>query len=117
MIPNVTAILSASSAVTAITADRIYRTVAPQAVTKPYIVWSIISAVPENTLGCSPEIDDRRIQIDCFATSQVTARQLSDAAQVAIEGKAHVIMGPIEDYEPETKLYHWYMDATFWTPR
>ena len=115
MIPNVDAILS--PALAAIAGDRIYRTVAPQGVTKPYAVWAIVTNTPRNSLACAPGIDNARVQVDCYATSQTAARQLCEAAQAAVEAVTHVIMGPVEFYEPETKLYRWTFDASFWTPR
>lgn len=117
MIPNVDKILSDASAVTNIVSNRIYRTLALQPTTAPYIVWSIVSTIPENNLADLPELDDARIQIDCYSVSQPQARTLSNAAQAAIEAVTHVVMGPIEFFEPDTLLYRFTFDATFWTNR
>jgi len=119
MTPNVDAILSNASAVTAIVnaATQIWRSAAPQGTPRPYIVWSITSAVPENNLSAAPEIDFARISIDCYSNSQDQANTLGKAAQDAIEAQTHVILGPLEFYEPDTKLYRYTFDAAFWTPR
>ena len=117
MIAPVYTTLSSASGVTAIVSDRIYRTQAKQDTARPYIVWSVVSATPENTLADRPEIDESRIQVDCYSESQSQARALSDAAQYAIEGVANVVMGPLEFYEPDTMLYRFTFDAVFFTAR
>ena len=113
MIPPVQQTLMAAPAVTAIVADRISRTVRPEGSARPYIVWSIPSGVPGNTLACAPDYDDQRVRIDCWSASQSEARALCMAAMAAIEPHANIIFGPVEFYEDDTKLFQWVFDATY----
>lgn len=122
MTPDVYRVLRSSSALVAIVGEKIYRTVAPEnqdgtTVAAPYVVWSIVSALPENNLSDLPDTDNARIQIDCYSLKQVQARQMCDAAQAAIEAVTHVVFGPAETREDDTKLFRWTFDSSWWTPR
>lgn len=122
MIPDVRAILAASSPLVAIVGDKIYRTAAAETaagtpVPPPYVVWSIVAAIPENNLSELPDTDNARIQIDCYSDSQPQARAMAQATQAAIEAVTHVIFGPTETKEDDTKLWRWSMDASFWNSR
>lgn len=114
---NLQQALSASSAVTAITGTRISRTTAPQDQAQPYVVWTPIANTPENSLSCSPDIDNARLQVDCYARDQATARKLAIAARGACEAVGDVQSGPWEQYEPDTKLFRWTFDLTAWEKR
>lgn len=117
MIPDVYATLSAASTVTAIVGARIYRTTAPQGETQPYVVWQLVTSVPENNLSNLPDMDDQRVQIDCYSLSQSQCRELGKAVRNAIEVVTHIVSGPWEDHESDTKLFRWSMDAEYWESR
>ena len=107
----------AASAVTAIVGSRIYQSIVPQEITQPYVVWSVVTSAPGNNLSDPPEYDDQRIQIDCWSTSQSQCRALAKAVRDAIEAQTHIVYGPWTDYEPDTKLFRWSMDAEYWQNR
>lgn len=113
MIPPVQQTLMAAPAVTDIVGDRISRTAYPEDSARPYIVWSIASGVPGNTLACAPEYDDQRVRIQCWSSKQSQARALCHAAMSAIEPEANVTFGPVEFYESDTKMFQWVFDATY----
>jgi hypothetical protein len=118
VIPNLTALLTANGAVHAICGDNVFRTFKDKAGdVGPFIVWQIISGVPENNLSDLPEFDDARIQVDAYALSQATARQLSAAAQAVLEQLGYVVLGPTEDHEDETLLWRWSFDWEVWSAR
>ena len=116
MIPNIQDVLE--TALASIT-PRIYRTEADEKAVAPYVVWTIVSGVPENQLSGVPETADARIQVDTYSLSQSQSRQMCDLAQSAIEAAdaANVIFGPIESREPDTKLWRWQFDASVWIYR
>jgi hypothetical protein len=117
VIPPVQQTLTAAAAVTAIVGQRIFQTVAPQDTSQPYVVWTLVTGVPGNNLSDPPEYDDQRIQIDCWSLSQSQCRQLAQAVRNAIEAQTHIVYGPWSDYEPDTKLHRWSMDAEYWQTR
>lgn len=115
MIPDVQGVLV--TALASIT-PRVYRTKAAENAAAPYAVWTIVSGVPENQLSGAPETDNARIQIDTYSLSQSQSRQMCELAQAAIETtSANVIFGPTETREPDTKLWRWSFDSSFWTNR
>ena len=117
-LPRVQQALADSSALTAIVADRITFGIAPQDQTRPYVVWFVVSAVPENLLGERPLEDDQRVQVDCWhPTSQPICRQMMQAAVDALEGIGHIVFGPWYEFEPETKLHRWSFDLEVWNTR
>jgi hypothetical protein len=82
-----------------------------------YIVWSIISSIPNNNLSDPPDDDDQLVQIDCYSAFQTSARILSERALAAMEGVTHVVRGPEPLFEPDTKLFRWSLDAEFFIAR
>jgi hypothetical protein len=117
VIPDLTHILIADTATNAIVSGKVFRTFAEETPVAPYIVWTIISGVPENNLSDLPDIDDARIQVDCYSGSQKQSRQLGEAAQAALEPLGYVVFGPVESREEETFLYRRTIDLEFWTAR
>lgn len=119
VIPDVRGVLAGSGALTAIVGDKIYRTQAKDGTVPPYVVWSIVSAVPELNLSDTPEIDNSRIQIDCYAPkdSQSTGSNMMRAAMQAIEAVTDVVFGPVETREDETLYWRWVFDCSVWSPR
>jgi hypothetical protein len=112
--------LKGASAVTNIVGERIWLTFVPEAQTRPYIVYFIATAVPENTLSEAPQVDDQRVQIDLYVpqtTGTAVANTLKDAVLVAIEPIGHVVFGPWNAYESDTRLLRWSMDLEYWNFR
>jgi muramidase (phage lysozyme) len=107
--------------VNAIVFGRIYPNgVAPQDTPKPYVVWQIVGGGPVNNLSEDPEMDDARVRVTTYtheSAGTAAAKTLAIAVRTALEAVTHVIFGPINDDEPETKSYRWIQDAEFWTDR
>lgn len=117
MIPSVHPLLTGDAAVASIVGDRVYQTEAPEDAVRPYVVFSLPSSTPLNNLSCAPDMDDQRVQVDCWAQSQSKARELGKAVRNALEQVTHVILGPWADRDEATKMYRWSMDAEFWSAR
>lgn len=90
---------------------------APQNIQRPYVTFQTVSAQPVNNLSDTPDCDDSRIQVNCWATTQKDAKALSLAVRDALEAQTHVVFGPIDDFEPQTKMFRWFMDCEWWTAR
>jgi hypothetical protein len=112
--------LRSSSAITDVVDNRIFQTFAPEAQTRPYIVYFVATAIPENTLSEAPQVDDQRVQIDCYVpqtTGTAAANALKDAIVSAIEPIGHVVFGPWNAYEADTRLLRWSLDLEYWNFR
>lgn len=113
MVPRVQQTLEAASAVTAIVGSGIYQAQVPEDQTRPCVVWAIVTAIPGNNLSCLPEYDDQRVQVDCWSRDQTIARQLGEAVRDALESVTHVVFGPWNSFDAESKLFRWSMDCAF----
>lgn len=118
MLPPVFSTLKDASAVTEIIGSppRAYRHAeAPQDTTRPYVTWSA-SGAPENQLSGLPSTDRVSIQVDCWHQTDQGVLDLGTAVRDAIEPLAHMTSFPIDQRDPETKLYRmtlqfdWFVD-------
>lgn len=115
MIPPIYSMLAASSAVTAIVADRIGA--CGQALpdeSRPYITWAIITGAPDNTLDAGPQPSDRyTVQIDAWHTSEPGLRALAAAARAAVELECVVTaLGP-SDRDDVTGMLHYQIQLDY----
>ncbi|UJW24034.1 MULTISPECIES: DUF3168 domain-containing protein [Pseudomonas] len=110
--PAVTALLGAG------TGMRLYSFgEAEQGAAKPYAVWQVVSGSPENYLAGRPDVDNVTLQVDVYATTGDSARQVRDAIRDAIELDAYVTRWGVEGRDPETKNYRASFDVDWWVPR
>lgn len=124
MIPPVFTLLVASSDVTAIVGtspSRIYPAGNVPEVTGgdpnanvPCISWQTIAGHPENYMSGRPDVDNQRIQIDCWALTFTQANALAAAAQAALELSGQCVSLNGHDYEPLTMRYRASFDFSFW---
>lgn len=87
--------------------------------TYPYAVWQRIGGSPENYMGMAPDIDSFSVQIDVYATSANSARNVAAAIRDAIEQPqaAHITNWLGESRDPDTQSYRFTMLTDWWTPR
>lgn len=121
MFPNIYATLLEDNAVTSIIGSnpmRAYRHgSAPQDTSKPYIVYSIISGVPENNLSAVPNVDKYSIQVDCYHQTDSGVQSLTIAVRNSLESIGYMTNIPVDEREPETKLFRITMDFDIWLNR
>lgn len=111
MTPPIFATCKADSGVTALIGSNPCRLYpfgeAPQGVAKPYVVWQVISGLPENYLAQVPDIDSFSIQIDVYADTASSARATAEAIRDAIEPNAYVTSYNGEGRDSETRNYRY----------
>lgn len=121
MLPPIFALLKAAPAVTAIVGAnpvKVYRHgTAPQGTTAPYIVWSVISGVPENNLSDLPPVDRVTVQVDAYHTTDQGVVDLAKAIRDAIEPHAHMTGMPVDQRETETQLFRIALQFDVWQGR
>lgn len=115
--------LSAASGVTAIVGadnpaihDAGWAPDGPEAPTR-YVVWRIVSGLPENYLSEAPDMDDVRIQLDCYGRNRPEATELFDAVLEALQEHGHQVSENPEGRDENTKLYVRSADFEFWASR
>jgi hypothetical protein len=121
MLPPIYNLLRASGAVVALVGDRIFRHgSAPKGVREPYLTWFQVTGTPENTLSETPTIDRSSIQIDIWcggATGDRQCETVCEAVRDALEPHAHMISTPIDQRDPETRLWRIAAEFDFFVPR
>ena len=80
--------LAATSAVTDLVSTSIFRGWRPQGSTgdPPCVSFMRVDTVPVNAAAGSEALGNSRIQVDCWASTQVGARAIADAAKSALSG-------------------------------
>jgi len=122
MYPDIFEVLSADTSVAELlgsgSACRVYPFgVAPEKVTKPYVTWQTINGGPDNYLEGAPDIDNFQIQIDIWATTVTSARNVANAIQNAIQSQAYVTTLRGESRDSVTLSYRSGFDVSWFKPR
>ncbi|MCC2632182.1 MAG: hypothetical protein K0S48_68 [Ramlibacter sp.] len=121
MLPPIFALLKAAPAVTAIVGTdpvKVFRHgAAPQGTVAPYVVWSVISDVPENNLSDLPPTDRVTVQVDCYHTTDAGIEQLAIAVRNALEPHGHMTGMPINQRETDTQLFRIALQFDLWVGR
>lgn len=114
---DINALLSVE-AVSALVADRVYPTLAPQNVTKPYVVWRRQGGDPMATLndGASRGRQTIVLLVAGYADKFDRADAIGEALRTAILAGTSAMRGksvnpPIDGFDPETRLFSVLLEA------
>lgn len=121
MNPDLFPILNASAPVKALLGPTPLRVFpygrAPTNVAKPYAVYAVYNANPENYLGQRPDIDNKGTQIEIFADTYQSLESCFLAVRDALEEEAHMTNYSTPDLDANTNLYGVRMEFDFWDER
>lgn len=84
---------------------------APEGVTLPYAVWQLAAGSPENYLAGRPDMDGFTLQIDVYAATGSSARDVGAALRDAIELNAYIVRWGGESRDNETNRYRLSFDV------
>lgn len=98
---------------------RVYPSLAPEDTASPYVVYTRVSSVEENSLdanGGSANASNTRLQIDIYASSYSAAQSSAATVKSALKGWAteNTLQGEQDFYEPDTKLHRVMLDVSTW---
>lgn len=104
------------AALAGVAGGRVFPNVAPNNVSKPYVVYSRVSSAPENTLADGASIENTRLQVDCFDTTYSAAVALAETVKAAMKSSAitHVLLLEQDQFEPEALLHRVILDFSVW---
>lgn len=98
--------------------NRVYPDVAPANVVKPFIVWQQVGGEAVNFMDPTiPSKRNARIQISVWATTRLSASDISRQAEDAMRAAAlntTVLGAGVATYETETGLYGMRQDFSIW---
>ncbi len=121
MYPPIFATAAADAAVTALIGSSPVRFFpageAPQDVARPYATWQIVSGTPENYLDKAPDIDRFTVQVDVWAQTVTSARNVAAALRDAFEPEAHVVAWRGEDVDATTSNHRYSFDIDWFVSR
>lgn len=90
---------------------------APQGVALPYVVWQTITGMPENYINQVPDCDKYSLQVDVYAATETSARNVAKAIRDAIEPVAHIVSWRGESTDPETLHKRFSFDVDWFVKR
>ena len=104
--------LLADVVMSALVGTRIYPSIAPQGVARPFIILRLISAVPHHTHDGAPSdlLEAARVQVDCYGPEYATVHALASK----VDDVLGALSGPeisatresaADGYENETSLH------------
>ena len=85
--------------------------------TYPYAVWQVVSGQPENYLADRANMDAITTQVDVYAKTWHSAREVAAALRAAIETKAYIVNFHGESRDPVTNSYRVSFDVDWLTAR
>ena len=94
-----------------------YQDIAKQSQAAPFIVWTEITSQINNTLQGASNVQNTRLQIDCYAATPAARQTLVDGviAAMAVASFPSVLLGIQNLYETETKLFRATLDFSAWS--
>lgn len=110
----VQAALAAAAPVTALVSDRISPNPRKQGEPLPAVVLSVVSTVPNVHLRGDGNLDEVRVQVDCYGATSTAAAQLADAVRAALFTAERSMVSEITDYDPETETDVVHQDYLLW---
>ena len=94
-----------------------HQDIARQGVTAPYLVWSEVVSSTNNSLQGASNVQNTRVQIDCYAASPAARQTLADAvvAAMAAASLSNLQLSSQNLYESEVKLFRTMLEFSVWS--
>lgn len=115
------ACLAADATVTALVGTRIYPLVMPQDATRPAIVLTVVSEVPENSFDGTAEtrLTASRVQVDCYAATYLEAHEVATAVDNVLANLRRPDLSAerdsmTDDWDDEVQVHRVSMDFSVW---
>jgi hypothetical protein len=116
--------LLAYTPLTVLIGDRVYPLILPQEPTLPAIVYQRIGGVPEYSQSGFSNLTPVRMQITCWGTTLMSAKNVAIQVKLALGGYrgpmgsstvgAIFIEDELDDLDEETGLYRVILDVLLW---
>jgi len=104
------------TALSSLANSRVYPLIAPEKVAMPYIVYTKVASVPENTLDGGATIDLVRMQIDIYESNYSLAKSLADSVRLELEGLSikATMQSEFDFFETDLHIYRVSQDYLIW---
>ena len=114
---HLSTVAAVTSHVGASSSARIYPVFLPQDPIYPAISYQRISSQPQTSMGGFCNLDNPRIQIDCWATSYSAVKGMAEAVRDAMMSSPAFNALEISDqdlFEPDLEIYRVSIDFSCW---
>jgi hypothetical protein len=91
--------------VAAIVGQRVTILIKPQSLTMPCVTLQEIAISPENDMRGWSGVDGVQVQLDAWAATRDTARDLATKCRTALSSANRLMVGQFEDFESDVDLY------------
>lgn len=107
------------AALRTLVSDRVYPDLAPDPVTKPYIVYQQVGGAAVQFVGADvPSKKNSRMQVSVWGETRAQVSALAVQVEDTLRGTASlqtiVLSAPVATYDPDTKLRGSQQDFSIW---
>lgn len=107
------------AALQTLVSDRVYPDLAPDPVTKPYIVYQQVGGAAVQFVGTDvPSKKNSRMQVSVWGETRAQVSALAVQVEDTLRGTASlqtiVLSAPVATYDPDTKLRGSQQDFSIW---
>ena len=107
------------AALRTLVSDRVYPDLAPDPVTKPYIVYQQVGGAAVQFVGADvPSKKNSRMQVSVWGETRAQVSALAVQVEDTLRGTASlqtiVLAAPVATYDPDTKLRGSQQDFSIW---
>jgi hypothetical protein len=95
---------------------RVYPSLAPDGVNRPFIVYTRVSALSENVLSQAPGLVNTHLQVDVYASTYSDAQSAAAQVIALMQGWSiqNILSLALDEFEGETKLHRVILDFSIW---
>jgi hypothetical protein len=115
-IEAVRAVLVADATVLSLVGQRISPFLAAQGIDRPYVTLQRTALTPQNHLRGNGNLDYVRVQVDSWAETYESVRNVANACRAAWEAAGNSVLGEFDNYDPQVDpgLYRITQDFQVW---
>lgn len=115
------AALTADAAVAALVEARVFPNKAPQDAAAPFVVYQLISEVPENILRGGSSLSSSRLQVDSYGVTYLEAHAVAAAVAAVFEAFSSPSLSAWrlstrDLFDDEAQLHRVWADFSVWRP-
>lgn len=114
---DIVAALNANAAFSALVGTRLFPLFRPQNSPLPSVAYQRVSTAPENSLLGFSNLEQVRIQFECFAKTVLEAKTLASVLRTAIDAAPSLKATCVyvaDDIDAETRNFRVFVDYNFW---
>lgn len=106
--------LSNDATVSGYVGTKIYPSVAPKGTAAPYIVYKVVSIIPQNHLTGESDMKNKRVEINIYAKDYGDAQAIYAAVDVAVKTLAAIKQSFVQLWDTDPELHRFSVDYSIW---